>query len=302
MENNRLNIVFIGTPKFSSIILEKLISTSYKPVLVITAKDKPVGRKGIITPPSVKVTAQKYSIPIEQPEKLKELSLKPDLIILAAYGQIIPKSILDIPKYGAINVHPSLLPKYRGASPIQSAILNGDKETGVTIYFMDEKMDHGKILSNVKYSIPDKITYPELSDNLAHIGADLLISTISQLDKIKTYAQDETKATYTKIIKKEDGEIDWNKPAEEIERQIRAFNPWPGTFTIWKENDKKIKILRAEVRENNNDEQSGKVMPGLIVKCGKDSLAVLELQLEGKKPVSSNDFIKGNNIINSILC
>jgi methionyl-tRNA formyltransferase len=215
-QETNLKIVFLGTPEFGAIILEKLIKANFKPVLVVTSPDKPVGRKQTLTPPLVKVVAQKYKIPILQPEKILNLkpqisNLQPDLIVVAAYGQILPKEILDIPKYGSLNVHPSLLPKYRGSSPIQYAILNGDKETGVTIILLDEKIDHGDILaiSNFESQISN-LTSGELSKELANFGAELLVKTIPKWMKaeIKPRPQDNSKATYTKNFKKEDGKID----------------------------------------------------------------------------------------------
>jgi len=283
MENNKIKIIFLGTPEFGAIVLERLIKNNYKPILVITALDKPAGRKQILTPSPVKLVAKKYNISVVQPEKIqnskyKIQNLRPDLIICAAYGQLIPAEILKIPRYGCLNIHPSLLPKYRGPSPIQYAILNGDKETGVTIILMDEKMDHGEIISNFKFLISKKFTYPELSQKLAEIGVKLLLETIPKWinGEIKAKAQDESEATYTKILKKEDGKIDWARPPEEIERKIRAFNPWPGAFTFWKKNKKKImiKILEAEVSKNNK----------LIIK---------KIQPEGKKPMTFEEFKRG---------
>ena len=281
-------IIFIGTPEFGAIILEKLCQENLKPILVITAPDKPVGRKQIITSPPVKVMAQKYKISILQAEKILDTKHKiqntnPDLIVVAAYGQILSKKILEIPKYGCLNVHPSLLPKYRGATPVQFAILNDDKEIGVTIMLTDEKMDHGDIVASSKFKIQNsKITYEELLKELAELGAKLLIETIPKWLKgeIKLRPQNESEATYTKILKRKDGKIDWQKSVEEIERQIRAFNPWPGTYTIY--NEKILKILKAEVL-------NGK----LIIK---------EVQLEGKKLMSFKDFLNGYpNFINAIL-
>ena len=178
-----LNIIFIGTPRFGSIILEGLIKNDYKPFLVITAPDKPVGRKQILTPPPVKIAAQKYNIPVSQPEKIASpqlKDLKPDLIVSAAYGQIIPKEILEIPQFGCLNIHPSLLPKYRGPSPIQTAILNGDKETGVTIILMDAKVDHGKIVSSIRYKLSSDIDYKKLEGKLAELSIKLLIKTLPE--------------------------------------------------------------------------------------------------------------------------
>jgi methionyl-tRNA formyltransferase len=292
MENNNLKIIFIGTPEFGAIVLENLVKNNYQPILVVTNPDKPVGRKQTITPPPVKLVAKKNNIPIIQPTLIRNSKFEiqnssPDLIIVAAYGQIISKEILDIPKYGCLNIHPSLLPKYRGASPIQTAILNGEQKNGVTIMLMDEKMDHGPILAAQELEITDfapgakictwckKTTYQELHNKSAELGAKLLMETIPNWinGKIKPKPQDETKATYTKILKKEDGKIDWDKPAEEIERQIRAFNPWPGSFTFCKKNDKniKVKILEADVSDNK-----------LIIK---------KVQPEGKKPMDYKEFL-----------
>jgi len=292
-QRTEFKIIFMGTPGFGAIILEGLIKNNYKPALVITAPDKPVGRKQILTPPLVKIIAQKYKIPVEQPKKvlnykLQATRMKPDLIIIAAYGEIIPKEILEIPKHGCLNVHPSLLPKYRGPSPIQAVILNGDKETGTTIILIDEKMDHGPIIANRQLPISDpKITTDELSKELAALSIDLLVEIIPKWinGEIKARPQDKSKATYTKIIKKEDGKINWKKSAIEIERQIRAFYPWPGTFTFWK--GKRIKILKAEASKTAPENN-------LAIKCGKDYLIIKKLQPEGKKPIEINDFLRGH--------
>lgn len=265
MENYK--IAFIGTPDFGAIILKELIK-HYRPVLVITNPDKPKGRKNIIAPSPVKELALKHNIPVQHDFK----NIEADLIITAAFGKIIPKEIIELPKYGCLNVHPSLLPKYRGASPIQTAILNGEKETGITIMLMDEKMDHGPVLAQIKHKIDNK-DYPTLSKELAEKGAELLIQTIPKWLKgeIKPKKQEHKKATFTKIIKREDGRIDWNKTPQEIERQIRAFNPWPGTFTF--SNDRRIKILEAEIVNNE--------------------LSIKKVQPEGKRPMSYEDFKKG---------
>lgn len=269
----------MGTPEFGAIILDKLIKGSFKPVLVVTAPDKPVGRKQILTPSPVKIIARKNNIPVEQPEiiknwKLKIGNLNPDLGIVAAYGQIIPKDILDIPKYGFLNVHPSLLPKYRGPSPIQYAILKGEKITGVTIMLMDEKMDHGPILAQRGLEIEEKETGETLHNKLANLGASLLMESIPRWTRkmIKPKPQDEKKATYTKILTREDGRINWKKTAKDLERQVRAFCPWPGTYTIY--NGKILKILKAEF--------------------SKGCLVIKEMQLEGKKPMSYEEFLRGH--------
>ncbi|MFH1582677.1 MAG: methionyl-tRNA formyltransferase [bacterium] len=317
MKQKNLKTIFIGTPEFGAIILKGLIDNNLKPDLIITSSDKPVGRKQIITPPPVKIVAKENNIPVIQPEKLKETTkeikeINPDLIIVAAYGKLIPKEILNIPKYKILNVHPSLLPKYRGSAPIQSAILNGDKKTGVTIMIVEEKMDSGPIISQKETEIKEKEKNKELHDRLADIGTGLLIKTIPQWisGKIKEKEQDENKATYSEIIKKEDGKIDWQESAEVIERKIRAFDPWPGTFTTWQNNGniEKIKILKAKtlISPDKTIYPTGKALlvpqNELGVQCKENFLVIEKLQLEGKKPTEAKDFIRGHkNFIGTIL-
>jgi len=297
-----MKYIFFGTPKFAAIVLEKLINAGYIPEAVICNPDEPIGRKQILTSPPTKILARKYGINILQPEilanyKLQITNHKPDLAIVAAYGKILPKEILEIPKHGFINIHGSLLPKYRGASPIQSAILNGDKETGITIMKVDEEIDHGPIISNVKIQISDDDTYEILSQKLAVTGAELLTKVIPDYiyGKIEPVAQDHSKATYTKIIKKEDGKIDWSKSAEEIERMTRAFYPWPTAWAIW--NNKILKIIRADITGGNNHEIGQIFLTNkkeLAVKCGSGSLIIKKMQLEGGKILSAKEFLNGH--------
>ena len=267
-----MKIIFMGTPKFAAAILESLFDNGYEIASVITNPDAPAGRKQILTPSPVKVMAEKNKIPIIQLDEMRDFNV--DLAVVAAYGKIISKNILTIPRCGIINVHPSLLPKYRGASPVQNAILNGDKETGVTIMKLDEEMDHGPIIANNELPIADDDTCESLCQKLAVTGAELLIKTIPDYvsGKIKPVEQNHAKATYTKIIKKKDGKIDWSKSANEIERMTRAFYPWPTAWTIWK--GKTLKILEAEVRN------------------GK--LEIKKLQLEGGKALSIKEFLNGH--------
>lgn len=312
----KLKIIFMGTPEFGAIILEGLINNGYQPILVVTAPDKPVGRNQDVTPPPVKVIAQKYNIPIAQPEKIKSLeseikNLNPDLIIVSAYREIIPKEMLDIPKYKSLNVHPSLLPRYRGPSPIQSAILDGERKTGVTIILMDEKMDHGPILTQRALMIDETETTKTLTEKLADLGASLLLETIPKWLKglIKPAAQDESKVTFSKVLTRNDGEIVWKKTAEVIEREIRAYFPWPGSYTLWSRAGKllKIKILKARIFKFTGGiaYSVGKTLVApqneICVQCGKwffpgggDSLIIERLQLEGKKEMSSEEFLRGH--------
>jgi len=325
-----VKIIFFGTSEFGSVVLGKLVQAGYKPVLVVTTPDKPAGRNLKLISPPVKILAEQYSLPVAQPEKLglakfdlqnlAKPSLEPDLFVVASYGEILPREVLDIPKKGTLNVHPSLLPQYRGPSPVHTAILNGDRNTGVTIMLLDEKMDHGPILAQQEFPISNE-TFPLLRDKLAELGADLLMKTIPAwvAGSIKAVVQDDSKATYTKIFAKEDGKIDWNKSAEEVERQIRAFTPWPGTFTSFKvENQKSnLKILRASVLPQNLAKPSypqiglAKFAPGAVfltpegklgIQCGEDALVIEELQLEGKKPMSSKEFLLGHKTIIDSIC
>ncbi|HUV80902.1 MAG TPA: methionyl-tRNA formyltransferase [Patescibacteria group bacterium] len=310
----KIKIVFMGTPEFGAVILEKLCRSEYKPVLAVTAPDKPAGRKLILTPPPVKITAQKYGIPIIQPEKISSLKpeisdLKPDLIIVASFGRILPKGILELPKYGCLNLHPSLLPQYRGATPIQSAVLDGCEKTGATVILMDEKMDHGPIVAQKTLVMEKQETAVSLFDKLAELSADLILETIPKWlgNEIKARKQDESRATFTRILTKENGRINWRRPAEEIERKIRAFNPWPGTYCL--ANDKIFKILKAGVlkqTENGPFGSAGKTYLAsndkIAVQTGQDFLIIKKLQLAGKKETVVADFLKGHlNFIGTVL-
>jgi methionyl-tRNA formyltransferase len=287
-----INIVFFGSSEFSATVLLSLIGQTfvgdYTIPLVITSPDKPTGRGQKVQPSTVKRLTQQFNIETIEPEKLarrngdifeltnkdvydKIKKLKPDVLVLASYGKILPKEILDLPKYAPVNVHPSLLPKYRGPSPIQSPLLNGDKVTGVTIMKMNEKMDEGDIYVKSRYEIKEGETAESLSKALADISKDLLHHTIHYLaiKKIKTRPQDHSKATYTKIIHREDGKIDWQKPPKNLERLIRAYYSWPG---VWTQYDGKILKLLPEHK----------------------------VQLEGKNPVSLKDFKSGHKDFNLI--
>jgi methionyl-tRNA formyltransferase len=320
--NQKIRTILMGTPEFAERIFRKalpeLISKGLEIIAVVTAPDKPVGRKQVLASSPVKKWALEANFSVLEPDKIRKpewvakiKELNPDLIILTAFGQIIPQEILDIPKFKALNIHPSLLPKYRGASPIQSAILNDETETGVCLIIMDQELDHGPIISNYQCPIPNKITYKELSDELADVGAELLIKTLPDwIDgKIKPQEQDHSQATFCKLIKKEDGKIDWNKSAEEIERQIRAYSQWPGSYAqipSTKKQDTILKVLEANSKNGNTNNEIGKVLlnesKDLCVQTGDGILISKTLQLEGKKPVSAKDFLNGHKeIIGTIL-
>lgn len=310
MKNSELNpkIIFWGTAEFALPSLYALIKNKFNIVAVIANPDEPTGRKQIITPPPVKIWADKHKIPCFQPHNLKEGFVnelpEADLYIVASYGKIIPKEIIEIPRFGAINIHPSLLPRWRGPSPIQSAILAGDLETGLTIIKLDELMDHGPIIavSGFPLKAHNKITYNELHDNLAKLGADLLVKTLPQWinGTIEPIPQDDTKAAYSTMLKKDSGRINWEKPADEIERMIRAFNPWPSTWTIWPTGDKiyRIKIESADISEDEPARGSyGYIWQpdskSLFIKTGKGSLSVKKITLQGKKSTNALSFLNG---------
>lgn len=311
-------IIFLGTPEFGAIILNGLIKNGFKPALVVTSPDKPVGRKQTLTSPPVKLIAQKNNISVEQPEtirnlKLKVKSLNPDLGIVAAYGQILPKEILDIPKFGFLNVHPSLLPKYRGPSPVQTAILEGDQKTGVTLMLIDEKMDHGPIIVQEEMAISEKESKEHLHNRLAMLGIKLLIETIPQWigEKIKPRPQEEKNATFSEIITKERGRIDWQKKAETIERETRAFYPWPGSYAVWQKDKKelRIKVLKSRVLKSPEKTRYlvGKVLVvpqnEIGVQCGDGNFLVIErLKPEGKNEMGAEDFLRGySSFIGTVL-
>jgi methionyl-tRNA formyltransferase len=304
--NKQIRVIFMGTPEFSLLGFKELIAEpSYDIVGVFTQTDKPVGRKQIMTPPPVKQLALKHGLNIFQPEKIKnELenikNLKPDLIVVIAYGKIIPQSILDIPTYGCINVHASLLPKYRGAACLNAPILNGDQETGVTIMQMEAGLDTGPILRQAKINLEGRETLEDVHDRLSALGAELLVPTLKDFvaGNIESQIQDESSASYINTLSKEDGKIDWSKPAIEIERMVRAYNPWPGTYAL--EGEKIIKIISVSpgILETN-EHKIGEVFMAdnnLAVQCGQDSLVILKLQTAGKKMMMSEEFLRGNKL------
>src|SRR3989344_9573409 len=276
-----LKIIFMGTPEFARVILEKLIASEiYNPSLVIPQPDKPIGRKQTLTPPPVKLMAERHNIAIEQAEKIKNAETiakikkeNPDLIVVAAYGKIIPKEIIDIPRFGVLNVHASLLPLYRGASPISAAILNADRKTGATIMLIDEELDHGPILSQARVSITPEDTTESLGQKMANAGADLLINIVQKwIDgAIKPQTQDHSRATYAKIIAKQDGEIKTEHTAEHIERMARAYYPWPGIYLNY-ESPKESKLPTGQVRITNykSEKKRLKIIKTKVVRCEKD--------------------------------
>jgi methionyl-tRNA formyltransferase len=298
-----MRIAFMGTAELAGPCLEAVARMpGHEVVAVVTQPDRPKGRDLQPAAPPVKVVAQRLGLPVQQPPKIREpaavealRAAQPDLIAVVAYGQILPKSVLEIPSLGCLNVHTSLLPRWRGAAPIQYAILHGDRETGVTTMYMDEHMDTGDIILQRVQLIHADDTSATLHDRLAKLGADLLVETIQLIPEGKAprAKQDETKATYAKKIAKENGRIDWAKSAVEIERQIRAFNPWPSAYTHW--GDLLLKIWKAEVVENVSG-NPGEVLTDFIVATSHGGLRILELQPANGKRMPVEAFLRGHKI------
>jgi len=300
-----MRVLFIGTGDIGLPSLEWLLSTpKHEVVGVVTQPDKPVGRKQVLTPPQIKVRAQAAGIPVIQPAKIRHAveelkAFNADVAIVVAYGQILSRAVLDVPKFGCLNIHASLLPRHRGAAPIQAAIRDGDAETGVTIMFMDEGLDTGDILLMKRLRIAAEDTGGSLHDKLAlqapaalEEALDLLATGHPPREK-----QDDAKATHVRKLTRQDGRIDWTCPAIELDRLIRAFTPWPGTFCMLK--DTQMKIHRAQaIPEANACPSPGTIVStnanGIVVSCGDGLLNLLEVQIEGGRRLSAADFLRGH--------
>lgn len=302
-----MKIVFMGTPDFAVGALESLVEAGHDVVAVVTQPDKPKGRGKEMQQTPVKACAVKHNIEVFQPVKIKTPEavevLKgygADLFVVAAFGQILSKEILDMPKYGCVNIHASLLPKYRGAAPIQWAILDGEKETGVTIMQMNEGLDTGDMLTKVVVPIEDTDTGESLFDKLAEAGAKLLIETIPQIEAgtLKPEPQDDSVSTYAKMIKKEMGLIDWKKEAVVLERLVRGMNSWPSAYTHFQ--GKTLKVWEAEVETCETEAVPGSVVEvtknSIKVQTGKDLLVLKQIQLEGKKRMDVTAFLLGYKV------
>lgn len=306
MKNKR--IVFMGTPDFASCSLKKLIDNGYNVIAVFCQPDKPVGRKQIITQCPVKQVAVENNIPVFQPDKLRndevtELikDLNPDIIIVVAYGKIIPEAILEIPKMGCINVHGSILPKYRGAAPIQWSVLNGDEITGVTTMYMDKDMDTGDIIYIERTPIGLYETAGELFDRLSEIGANLLIKTIKDINdgSAPRIKQDSSQATYVTMMDKSICPVDFNQPAKKIINHIHGLNPWPVATAKLGHND--VKVFKAEYSDIKNTKNPGDIIAvndrGIVVGCKDDETVVItEVQLPGKNRMSAIDYARGQKL------
>ena len=301
----------MGTASFSLAVLQMLLENQYHVVGVVTQPDRYVGRKKVLTMPDVKVEALKYDIPVIQPVRIKEdyqaiLDLQPDLIITAAYGQIIPQALLDAPRLGCVNVHASLLPLYRGGAPVHQAIIDGQEKTGVTIMYMVKKMDAGDIISQKETPILQNDTVGILYDRLSDLGAQLLKETLpSVLDGTnQRIPQDESLVTYAPTLSREDERIDWNLSAKQVYNKVRGTNPWPGSYTTYQ--GKTVKIWAGQVHQCENAmKHHAHQDNGTIVKIFKDTIGVkvndgvyliTELQIEGKKRMSVKDYLNGHCI------
>lgn len=332
-----INVIFFGTPEFAIPALEALWKLSGSDpdslalVAVITAPDKPVGRRQILTPPPAKVWAQAHNVPVMQPDRIRApewreriLHLHADMGVIAAYGQIIPKEIIEAPRYGVVNVHPSLLPRGRGPSPVQFTILHGDPKTGVSLMLTDKEMDHGPILAQEILPLAGNENAEELTEKLAAGGGALLVKTLPAwlAGRITPQPQHEANATYSKMLSREDGKIDWSQSAQEIERKVRALYPWPGTYAEMKNekgkmenypfdklraSNQKLKIIKTRIRsQESRTGEAGEVLADesgvFAVQCGNGHLEILTVQPEGKKEMAGADFLRGHkNLLGAIL-
>ena len=303
--NRPFRIIFMGTPAYAVPTLKAIHHSPHRLELIITQPDRPKGRGRKVFAPPVKQTARKLGYDVIQPTKIKTPEFaeslkqkKPDLLVVVAYGRILPKSILDVPRLGAVNVHASLLPKYRGAAPIQWAVINGEKETGITTMWMDEGMDTGDILLTATEPIDPGDTAASLHDRLAQLGAGVLLQTLEKLadNTLKPVAQDHSRATLAPMLKKGDGRIDWQQTAEQIECFVRGVYPWPGAFTF--HHAERLKIYRAEALALSIDAAPGTVMDGfpdeLRIATGRGALLIHEIQGESGKRLPIEAFLRGH--------
>lgn len=313
-----MRIVFMGTPDFSVPALKALVEAGHQVIAVVTQPDKPKGRGKEVQMTPVKIQAMEYGIPVYQPAKVREASfvevlkgMEADVYVVIAFGQILPKAVLELPKYGCINIHASLLPKYRGAAPIQWCVIDGERETGITTMMMDVGLDTGDMLEKAVIPIEEKETGGSLHDKLSMAGGDLILSTLKKLEEgtlVRTPQTDEG-TCYAKMLTKSLGDIDWNQGAVSIERLIRGLNPWPSAYTMW--NGKTIKIWAADViagreaaeflSESGVPAETGTApgtvvcsdKRGLVVCTGGGLLSIRELQMEGKKRMDTPAFLRG---------
>ncbi|HEY0827393.1 MAG TPA: methionyl-tRNA formyltransferase [Bacilli bacterium] len=313
-----MRILFMGTPEFAVPSLEAILEEGHEVIAVITQPDRPKGRKKLLTPSAVKLAALSRGIPVLQPVKLRDalfvdgiIHLHPDLIVTAAYGQILPKAVLQAPTFGCINVHGSLLPKYRGGAPIQRSIINGEKVTGVTIMYMAAGLDTGDIISQVEAGIAKTDTSGTMFDKLSRAGAQLLKETLPVIfaGKATPIPQNHREATYAPNLSREDERVDWTRSSEEIYNQVRGLNPWPGAYTLWNDEVLKIWSCRLDVRQGgfNNVSGAGGYLPqpgtvlqsspdGIQVATGSGTIWLTVIQPAGKKAMDTDQFNRGSGL------
>ncbi len=312
-----MRIMFMGTPDFSTPCLEALVKAGHDVVGAVSQPDKPQGRGRKLVPTQVKQAAMRLGLPVFQPEKLRDgeferilLGVDPELIVVVAYGRILPKFVLDYPKYGCINVHASLLPKYRGAGPIQRAIIDGEKVTGVTTMYMSEGLDEGDILLSRATEIAPDETAGELFDRLSEMGAELLIETIEEIESGRAVRtkQDDALSSYAPMLKKEDGDIDWNKTAAEIVNLVRGTNPWPMAYTRYE--GETMKVISARADGGWIGGEPGKILEivsnpdkskSLAVGCADGRVLIDELQFKGGKRMAVRDYLNGHEIKTGVI-
>jgi methionyl-tRNA formyltransferase len=293
--------VFLGTPGFAVPTLEAVVRAGHDVVLVVTQPDRPSGRGQQLTASPVKEAALRLGMPVYQPERVRRpeavatfAGLKPDVMVVVGYGQIIPQSVIDIPPHGILNVHASLLPKYRGAGPVQWAIANGETRTGVTTMRIDAGLDTGDMLLKAETEIGPDETAVELGARLARMGAALLVETLARLDCISPAEQDNAQATYAPLIKKEDGLLDWRGPADTLHNRVRGFQPWPGAYTRFR--GQQLQIWKSRVARDAAGEPGHLLLHPLRAVCGEGALELLEVQIEGRKRVAADAFVNGQRI------
>jgi methionyl-tRNA formyltransferase len=312
MKIDEVRVLFMGTPDFAVPSLRALIDHGFRIVGVVTQPDRPKGRKRVLTPPPVKVEAERAGIPVLQPEKLRRreaveevLALQPDLIITAAYGQILPKALLDAPRFGCINVHASLLPKYRGGAPVHYAVMNGEAKTGVTLMYMAEGLDTGDMISRVEVPILDTDTTGTMFEKLAEAGAQLLIRTLPRLlrGEVRAEPQNPAEATYARNLTREDEKIDWSRSSREIFNRVRGLNPWPVAYTTW--NGEVLKVWEAALSADASNGPIAETAPGTVlalddrgitVRTGDGSILLTVVQPAGKKAMPAGELVKGGRM------
>jgi methionyl-tRNA formyltransferase len=302
-----MTLVFLGTPSFAVPTLERIVQAGHRVLAVFTQPDRPKGRGGQLSASPVKVSALQLALPVHQPERIRRpepveqlKQMQPDAMVVVGYGQIIPQSIIDIPRHGIINVHGSLLPKYRGAAPIQWAIANGETTTGVTTMRIDAGLDTGDMLLKWETSIGPEENALELGQRMAQAGADLLVQTLAEVETgtLRAEPQDNSQASLAPILKKEDGRVDWNWPARKIFDRARGFLPWPGAYSYFR--GQLFHVWKARVADENGDGTPGRLMPQkkrLLVSSGEGTaLELLEVQVEGRKRMPAEAFVNGHRL------